>query len=153
MMVACLSASKSVQSMAISMLSRAPTTCGTQRANNSLTSIPGLDSNRSTCLIACLLKIPTRQGQPMADSTNGQGCAGHHAQYRVRKGVDALRMHILSKQRLDGIVGIFKFCDSITNNHWPPPPNQHMGQDSHSFNLRSTFYRTSYTCLRFRAHS
>src|SRR6478609_2767847 len=54
MMVACLSASKSVQSIATTMVSRAPMTNGTQRTRMSSTLIAGLESNRSTCLIACL---------------------------------------------------------------------------------------------------
>ena len=46
MMVACLSASKSVQSMATTMLSRVPITNGTQRTRISSTLIAGLESNR-----------------------------------------------------------------------------------------------------------
>ena len=64
MIVAWLSASKSVQSMATSTLSRAPTMYGTQRANSSLVTIPGFDSSRSTCLIACLLKPPRAKANP-----------------------------------------------------------------------------------------
>ena len=53
MMVAWLSASKSVQSMATTMEVRAPITKGTQRTRMSSTSMAGLESKRSTCLIAC----------------------------------------------------------------------------------------------------
>jgi hypothetical protein len=37
-------------------------------------------------------------------------------------------MHILSKQRLDEIVGVLKFCGSIAHNHRFPPPNLRMGK-------------------------
>jgi hypothetical protein len=56
--------SKSVQPMATSIFSRASTMYGTQRESNSLVSIPGFDSSRSTCLIACLPKPPRARGNP-----------------------------------------------------------------------------------------
>src|SRR5215471_9126540 len=50
--------------MAISMLLRDPIMGGTQSINSSLTSIPGLERSRSTCLMACLLIPPCAKASP-----------------------------------------------------------------------------------------
>src|SRR5215470_5698662 len=50
--------------MAISTFFREPTMYGTHCINNSLTLIPGFDSNRSTCLIACLVIPPVAKANP-----------------------------------------------------------------------------------------
>ena len=50
--------------MAISTFFREPIMDGTQSINNSLTSIPGFDSKRSTCLMACLLNPPRAKANP-----------------------------------------------------------------------------------------
>src|SRR6516225_857050 len=57
-------------------------------------------------------------------------------------------MQIFSKQRLHEIMRVFKFFGFIADNHRFPPPNQCTGEDSYSFSLYSTFYRTSCTCAR-----
>src|ERR1700730_17562956 len=57
-----LSASKSVQSMAI--FCREPTMYGTQLINSSLTSISGFGRSLSTCLMACLLNPPSTNANP-----------------------------------------------------------------------------------------
>ena len=64
MIVAWPSASKSVQSIATVMLDRLPTTYGTQRTSKASTSMPGLDSSRSTCLMACLVRRPRASARP-----------------------------------------------------------------------------------------
>src|ERR1700730_18099028 len=97
--------------MAISTLFREPTMYGTQLMNNSLTSIPGFDSSLSTCLMACLLNPP----RAMANGAHRQGCAGHHAQRRVRQGVDPFCMQIIAKQAVEEFLGISKLCRSLAN--------------------------------------
>src|SRR5215210_9546167 len=64
MIVAWLSASNSVQSIATVMLGRWPTTKGTQWRSRASTSIPWLDSRRSTCLTACLVASPRAKARP-----------------------------------------------------------------------------------------
>ena|SRR5215470_5444749 len=51
-------------------------------------------------------------------------------------------MQILSEQRLNEIMSVFKFFGSIANDHRLPLPNQQTGEDSSSSNLYSTFSRT-----------
>src|SRR6516162_9259127 len=46
------------------MLLRDPIMGGTQSINSSLTSIPGLERSRSTCLMACLLIPPCAKASP-----------------------------------------------------------------------------------------
>jgi hypothetical protein len=96
-----------------------------------------------------LAQTSPSQGQAMADGTDGQRRAGHHAQRRVRQGVDPLRMQIFGEQRLDEIMSVFKFSGSIANNHRLPPPNQHTGEDSYSSNLYSTFSHPPHACAHF----
>src|SRR3954447_1747724 len=64
MIVACLSASKSVQSMATLISVRAPTTWRTQWGRTASRSMPGLDSSRSTCLTACFVFKPLATARP-----------------------------------------------------------------------------------------
>src|SRR6516225_4294152 len=54
-------------------------------------------------------------------------------------------MQILSKQRLDEIMSVFKFFGFIANDHQFPPPNQQTREDSYSFSLYSTSSSTSRT--------
>src|ERR1700712_3051118 len=64
MIVAWPSASNSVQSIATVMRGRWPTTKGTQWRSRASTSIPWLDSRRSTCLTACLVASPRAKARP-----------------------------------------------------------------------------------------
>jgi hypothetical protein len=54
-------------------------------------------------------------------------------------------MQILSKQRPDEIMSVFKFFGFIANDRRFPPPNQQTREDSYSFSLYSTFSGTSRT--------
>src|SRR5215469_4828903 len=58
-------------------------------------------------------------------------------------------MQILSEQRLNEIMSVFKFFGSIANDHRLPLPNQQTGEDSSSSNLYSTFSRTPPARARF----
>src|SRR5215472_424765 len=58
-------------------------------------------------------------------------------------------MQILSEQRLNEIMSVFKFFGSIANDHRLPLPNQQTGEDSYSSNLYSTFSRTPPARARF----
>src|SRR5215467_8288955 len=58
-------------------------------------------------------------------------------------------MQILSEQRLNEIMSVFKFFGSIANDHRLPLPNQQTGEDSYSSNLYSTFSHTPPACTRF----
>src|SRR6516162_3365225 len=58
-------------------------------------------------------------------------------------------MQILSEQRLNEIMSVFKFFGSIANDHRLPLPNEHTGEDSYSSNLYSTFSHTPYACVHF----
>ena len=64
------------------------------------------------------------QCQSMANGAHRQGCAGHHAQRRVRQGVDPFCMQIIAKQAVEEFLGIFKLCRSLANNHWCPPARE-----------------------------
>src|SRR5215213_4713049 len=58
------SASKSIQSRATAISGRLPTMKGTQYASRVSTSIPWLDSRRSTCLLAYLVFSPRASARP-----------------------------------------------------------------------------------------
>src|ERR1700730_16396074 len=73
------------------------------------------------------------QSQTMADGANGQGCTGHHAQRRVRQGVNPFCMQIIAEQGVEEFPGVFKLLRSLANSHRSPRharTNQRISTDS-----------------------
>lgn len=62
--VACLSASNSVQSSATTSSFRTPTTNRTQSSNKRASGMPALLRSRSICLVACFAWIPFAAAKP-----------------------------------------------------------------------------------------
>src|SRR5271166_3158556 len=124
MIVAWLSASKSVQSMATTMELRAPMTKGTQRTRISPTLMASLERSRSTCLIACLGFRLRAAARPWPMAQIAREPLRSTPKGGIGEGANALRVNVLFQDAAEHVV------NCLVREALPDVPDDHKTPES-----------------------